>query len=155
MELAEKRKIDTMWEMFTHLIRYAGKELHECKTIKDLKQSDTVQLMEAFYFDGIEGEDPATPFDNYAADELPPESCDDYEWDLITFDTGFCGYLRFDYCKSEDLFYLHECEDRTNERVEDFMWLYGTDDMDKDAREYIKQRATDALEAITHGRLIL
>ena len=141
--LREERLIlaDT-FEMFASWLRLAKRELHDCKTIGDFRNSEIAQMCDFFIFDGLETKDadPCKPWDCYVDLDEIPHSCDAYEWQQITFDVGFGPQ---DLCR---LFYDKKTNTFENEKGADwqndfyyFCDSYGLDETDPAIKETIKR----------------
>ena len=148
MTRKEKLKIEEMWEMNINLTIYILKELQGCRTVKDLKNSDAVKMFHDFHFESLEAEE-KKPFDNYSYEELPPESCDDYEWHFLSFDTFF-PELRFVYDKAENTLEGDYYDEPDDEIAESFCELYGFDFYDKDIANHVHAQINKMWNAIKH-----
>ena len=142
MVKAEILVLEDTFNVFASWLRYAKKELYACKTIGDFRKSEIAQMCDGFTFDGLETKDadPCKPWDSYVDLDEIPHSCDEYEWQQITFDVGFCTQ---DLCR---LFYDKKTNTFENEKGADwqndfnyFCDSYGLDETDPAIKETIKR----------------
>ena len=130
------------FEMFSCLLRYAKKELHDCKTIGDFRKTEIAQMCDGFTFDGLETKDadPGNPWDVYVELEEIPYTCDAYEWQIVTVDPcfGLSSLCRICYDKKTNTFENEKGADWQND-LNDFCDGYGMDSTDPDIQETIKR----------------